>query len=423
MLSPSQRELVKATVPALREHGEAVTRVFYANMFEAHPELYNIFNPANQRDGGQQRSLAAAVLAYAEHIDNPQVLGKMLERIESKHVSLEVKAEHYPIVGKYLLGAIQEVMGAVATPEILAAWSAAYGQLAGIMSSQEETHYVSSAALRDGWRGFKPFRVERKVRESEVMTSFYLVPADGSPLPPFQAGQFLSIKVHPDGFPYDQIRQYSISCDSNDRHYRISVQRETAPENDPTGAVGLVSNYLHDAIKEGDLLSIHMPFGDFVLSKGDSPVVLLSGGSGITAVLSMLEHLAGPQGGTRNVLFIHAARGRGRHAFNEHVRALAERRPGVRILVLYEEIGASDIAGLHHDEVGRISAEILRQYLPEHGAEFYYCGPLGFMAAMEAALDELHVPLEQRHSEAFGPDPSFAADAPVPAPQIGTNLN
>jgi nitric oxide dioxygenase len=423
MLSTSQRELVKATVPALREHGEAVTRTFYVNLFEAHPELYNIFNPANQRDGGQQRSLAAAVLAYAEHIDNPQVLGKMLERIESKHVSLEVKAEHYPIVGKYLLGAIQDVMGAAATPEILDAWSAAYGQLADTMSGQEEARYVSSAALTDGWRGFKPFRVERKVTESEVITSFYLVPADGSPLPPFQAGQFLSIKVHPDGFPYDQIRQYSISCDSNGRHYRISVQREAGPENDPTGAAGLVSNYLHDVVKEGDVLSVHMPFGDFVLSKGDSPVVLLSGGSGITAVLSMLEHLAGPQGGTRKVLFIHAARGRARHAFNEHVRALADRRPGVRVLVLYEETGASDIAGLHHDVVGRVSAEILRQHLPEHGAEFYYCGPIGFMAAIEAVLHELHVPLEQRHSEAFGPDPSFAADAPVPVPQIGTNLN
>ncbi len=423
MLSTSQRELVKATVPALREHGEAVTRKFYANMFEAHPELYNIFNPANQRDGGQQRSLAAAVLAYAEHIDNPQVLGKMLERIESKHVSLEVKAEHYPIVGKYLLGAIQDVMGAAATPEILDAWSAAYGQLAGIMSSQEEALHASSAAVLGGWRGFKPFRVERKVPESEVMTSLYLVPADGSSLPPFQAGQFLSIKVHPDGFPYDQIRQYSISCDSNGRHYRISVQREAGPENDLAGAAGLVSNYLHDAVREGDLLSVHMPFGDFVLSKGDSAVVLLSGGSGITAVLSMLEHLAGPQGSTRKVLFIHAARGRARHAFNEHVRALADRRPGVRVLVLYEETGPSDIAGLHHDAVGRVSTEILRQDMPKHGAEFYYCGPIGFMAAIEAILDELHVPLEQRHSEAFGPDPSFAADAPAPVPQIGTNLN
>jgi nitric oxide dioxygenase len=185
----------------------------------------------------------------------------------------------------------------------------------------------------------------------------------------------------------------------------------------------LVSNYLHDAIKESDLLSIHMPFGDFVLSKGNSPVVLLSGGSGITAVLSMLEYLAGPQGGTRNVLFIHAARGRARHAFNKHVRALAEQRPGVRVLVLYEEKGTSDVAGVHHDDVGRVSAEILRQHLPEHGAEFYYCGPIGFMAAMEAVLDELHVPLEQRHSEAFGPDPSFATDAPVSVPQFGMNQN
>lgn len=423
MVSPSQRELVKATVPALRAHGEAVTRTFYANLFEAHPELYNIFNPANQRDGGQQRSLAAAVLAYAEHIDNPQVLGKMLERIESKHVSLEVKAEHYPIVGKYLLGAIQEVMGAAATTEILDAWSAAYGQLASIMSGHEEEHYVASAARINGWPGFKSFRVERKVPESEVMTSFYLAPADGSPLPPFQAGQFLSIKVHLDGFPYDQIRQYSISCDSNGRHYRISVQREAGPESDPTGAEGLVSNYLHDVVKVGDVLAIHMPLGDFVLSQGDAPVVLLSGGSGITAVLSMLEHLAGPHGGTREVLFIHAARGRARHAFNEHVRKLAGRRPGLRVLVLYEETGASDIAGVDHDVVGRVSAEILRQHLPENAAEFYYCGPIGFMAAMEGVLNELHVPLKQRHSETFGPDPSFAADAPLPVPQIGTTQN
>jgi len=81
---------VKATIPALRQHGETITRVFYQNLFGAHPELYNLFNPANQRDGGQARSLAASVLAYAEHIDNPQVLGRMLERLNGKHASLDV---------------------------------------------------------------------------------------------------------------------------------------------------------------------------------------------------------------------------------------------------------------------------------------------------------------------------------------------
>jgi len=161
-----------------------------------------------------------------------------------------------------------------------------------------------------------------------------------------------------------------------------------------------------------------MPLGDFTLAGGDDPIVLLSGGAGITAVLSMLQHLAGPGGGTRKVVFLHAVRGRAHHAFGEHVRALGRRRPGLRVAVLYEEAGPEDVPGTHHDAVGRITAEVIRRHLPERGAEFYYCGPLGFMAATETALDGLGVPLERRHSEAFAPDPSFAAGAAAPAPQV-----
>ena len=406
---------MKATIPALRQHGETITRVFYQNLFGAHPELYNLFNPANQRDGGQARSLAASVLAYAEHIDNPQVLGRMLERLNGKHASLDVKPEQYPIVGKFLLGGIAEVLGSAATPAILEAWGAAYSQLADIMIQGEAALYNGGAMQPGGWREFKPFRIERKVPESDFMTSFYLVPADGAPLPPFQAGQYLSVKVHPPGFPYDQIRQYSISCNSSGRYYRISVQREQAEGGN--GPDGLVSNYLHHALHEGDKIDVHMPFGDFTVKPGESPIVLLSGGSGITAVLSMLEHLASPEGGKREVTFIHAAQGRARHAFGEHVRALARQRPGIKVLVLYETVKPGDQEGDHHDAVGRISAEILREHRLESRSEFYYCGPQGFMAAVEEALDELQVPLTKRHSEAFGPDPSFAAFADVPAPQ------
>jgi nitric oxide dioxygenase len=96
-------------------------------MLGAHPELYNYFNPANQREGGQARSLAASVLTYAENIDRPGALGGMVERIAAKHVSLEILPEHYPIVGQHLLGAIAEVLGAVATPDILSAWGASVG--------------------------------------------------------------------------------------------------------------------------------------------------------------------------------------------------------------------------------------------------------------------------------------------------------
>ena len=377
-----------------------------------------MFNPANQRDGGQARSLAASVLAYAEHIDHPERLGRMVEHISGKHGSLEVKAEHYPIVGHHLLGAIKQVMGGAATPDILDAWDAAYGQLAAIMTGTEQALYDEGAAQVGGWRGFKPFRVARKVEESEVISSFYLQPVDGVPLPPFKPGQYVSVQVQPEGFAYKQIRQYSLSCAPDAAEWRISVRRENAPFGVPDAPAGLVSGHLHHATQVGDVLHVHMPLGDFVLDDGDAPVVLLSGGAGITAVLSMLEHLAGPDGGTREAVFLHATRSRGHHAFGPRLRALAQARPGLRVAVAYEEAGPDDVPGTHHGATGRITAELIRQHLPERDARLYYCGPLGFMAAMQAALDQLDIPLARRFSEAFAPDPSFGAADEVPAPQV-----
>lgn len=410
MLSDQQREIIKATVPALKTYGETITRTFYGAMLGDHPELLNYFNPANQRgEGGQARSLAASVLAYAENIDRLGNLGSMVERIATKHVSLEIRPEHYPIVGKYLLRAIAEVLGEAATPEIVDAWGAAYGQLAEVMIGREQVLYTEAANQAGGWSGFKPFRVERKVRESEETTSFHLVPADGARLPAFKPGQYVSVKIHPPGRSYEQIRQYSLSDAPDGRHYRISVKREAAP-NSP---FGLVSNFLHDAVPEGGTLLVHAPVGDFVLDEGsESPVVLISGGAGITAVLAMLEHLATHT--AREVLMLHGVRSRGHHAFAERIRELVGLRSGIRSVTLYEAIGADDVSGEHYDAVGRITTEIIRQHLPEGEAQFYYCGPIGFMTAAEAALDELGIPLARRHSEAFAPDPSFVTGSPDP---------
>ena len=383
-------------------------RVFYRDMLAAHPELFDYFNPANQRDGGQAASLAASVLAYASHIANPAPLSGMIERIASKHVSLEIKPAHYPIVGQYLLGAIKDVLGDAATPEIVEAWSAAYSQLATLMIGREAELAEAGAAKLQGWRGFKPFHVVRKVQESDVAASFYLEPVDGAALPSFLPGQYVSLRVRVPGFDHYQVRQYSLSCAPNGRSYRISVKREATPADVPDAPPGLVSNLLHDTVQEGDLLDVHMPLGDFVLQPGTHPVVLLSGGSGITGVLSMLEHLTGKDGGDREVVFLHAARHRRHHAFGSHIRALARRRLGIRVTVLYGEIGPEDKLGLHYDAAGHVTADVIRAYLPAAPADFYYCGPIGFMAGVEAALDTLGVPQVRRFSEAFAPDPSFA---------------
>jgi nitric oxide dioxygenase len=132
-------------------------------------------------------------------------------------------------------------------------------------------------------------------------------------------------------------------------------------------------------------------------------------------VLSMLEHLAANS--ARKVVFLRGVRSRQRHPFADHVRELARRRPGIRSVVLYERVRPGDVQGEHYDAVGRTTADAIRRYLPAADADFYYCGPLGFMAAAEKALDDLGVPRARRHSEAFAPDPSFAAGSADPRPQ------
>jgi nitric oxide dioxygenase len=404
MLSQAHKTIVAATVPALEGHGEAITKVFYRNLLDAHPELFDFFNPANQRDGGQASSLATAVLRYAKNIADPSRLGTMVERIANKHVGLQVRAEHYPVVGRYLLGAIGEVLGDDATPEIVSAWQAAYDQLAAIMIGRETSLAQEVAGSPAGWSRFQHLRVSRKTAESATMTSFVLERPDGGSLPNFVPGQYLTIKVRASGFDHQQIRQYSLCCAPNGRHFEIAVQRESshgAPN-------GLVSHHLHDHVTEGDLLEVHAPLGDFQLVEGVEPVTLLAGGSGITAMLGMLEYLAGEHGGDRNVTLLHAVRDRAHHAFGPRIRALARKRPDIRVGVIYSQVSPGDERGVHYDHVGRLTAELLATN-PSLESTVYWCGPPGFMAAVDRILDTLAVPSERRFSEAFAPDRIFGS--------------
>src|SRR5215469_8117549 len=137
MLDELAIRTVKSTAPAVAQHAEAITRHFYQIMFRENPEVQSVFNQAHQHSGGQQKALAGAICAYAANIGNLGALGPAVELIAQKHVSLGIKPEHYPIVGKHLLVAIKDVLGAAATDEIIAAWGEAYGFLAGVFIQRE----------------------------------------------------------------------------------------------------------------------------------------------------------------------------------------------------------------------------------------------------------------------------------------------
>lgn len=387
MLSPQQISLIKATVPLLETGGEALTRHFYQLMFSQYPEVRALFNQAHQASGSQQRALANAVLMYARHIDKLEALGPLVGQIVNKHVSLQILPEHYPIVGSCLLQAIREVLGAeIATDEVIAAWAGAYGQLADILIGAEESAYAATADAPGGWRGARSFRLSRKVQESEEIVSLYLAPTDGGSLPPFQAGQYIGLRLLLDG--EEQRRNYSLSALGDGREYRISVKRE---------AGGKVSNYLHDQLQVGASLELFPPAGDFVLRESSKPLVLITAGVGITPALSMLE--AARDSG-REIHFIHCARHAGVHAFRDWVDSQGAERPQLRHYVCYSEPRVGDKA----DAEGFLSLEQLAEWLPEQrDLDAYFLGPKPFMAQVKRHLQALGVPPGQSHYEFFGP--------------------
>ena len=141
MLDQKTIEIVKSTVPALKEHGVEITKTFYKNIFANNPEVKPLFNMDRQVSGEQPKALAMVVLAAAQNIDNLESLLPAVRKIGEKHCDAKIKEEHYPIVGANLLGAIKEVLGDVATDEVIDAWGKAYEVIAKIFIDIEKEIY------------------------------------------------------------------------------------------------------------------------------------------------------------------------------------------------------------------------------------------------------------------------------------------
>ncbi|WKA48992.1 NO-inducible flavohemoprotein [Geobacillus zalihae] len=405
-LHPKTIEIVKSTVPVLETHGEQITKRFYELMFSNHPELLHIFNHANQKQGRQQRALAAAVYAAARYIDQLDAILPVVRQIGHKHRSLGIKPEQYPIVGKHLLLAIKDVLGDAATDEVITAWAEAYEAIASVFIQVEKELYDEAAAKHGGWRDFRRFVVVKKVKESGVITSFYLEPEDGKAISDYLPGQYVSVKLSIPGETYTHIRQYSLSDAPGKGYYRISVKREAATADKPAG---IVSNYLHDHVQEGDVLELSAPAGDFTLDLSKTtPVVFISGGVGITPLLSMAHTLAIRQP-TRPAAFLHAALNGRVHAFDEELRMLAE-RPSFSYHICYESPSDEDRRHPYFGKEGRIDLAWMQSVIPTKDADFYFCGPVPFIKTVYRALKQWGVPEEHIHYEFFGPAGDLTKD-------------
>jgi len=396
MLTQRTKDIVKATAPVLAEHGYPIIQRFYQRLFEAHPELKNTFNMAHQEQGQQQQALARAVYAYAENIDDPGSLSAVLQNIANKHASLDVRPEQYPIVGEHLLGAIKDVLGDAATEEILSAWAQAYGNLADALMGMESALREQRAAQLGGWSGWRTFVVKEKKPESSVITSFVLAPADGRPVVNFEPGQYISVAVRVPSLGLQQIRQYSLSDMPNGNTYRVTVKREAGDGQKPAG---YVSSLLHDEVQVGSEVQLAAPYGSFHIDvDAKTPIVLISGGVGITPTLAMLNAALQT---SRPIHFIHATRHGGVHAFREFIDELAARHPQLKRFYVYEKPRQQDEA--HHAE-GFIDEDRLIEWMPAtRDVDVYFLGPKPFMKAVKRHLKAIGVPEKQSRFEFFGP--------------------
>lgn len=383
MLTKQQIELVKATVPVLREHGVALTSHFYKRMLSHNPELMQVFNMGHQRAGFQQQALAGAVLAYAENIENLPALLGAVAHIANKHVSVGIRAEHYPIVGKHLIASIKEVLGDAATPELIDAWTAAYMQLADVLIGAEKAIYDKNAVAEGGWTGWRFFKVAEKSKQTDNVTSFKLVPVDNGKMPEVKAGQYISVRVFVKGQDLIQPRQYTV-VKADATSLTIAVKKVEAVEKSPAG---MVSNTLHNDINEGDVVEVSFPVGEFNLPEGNGKLCLLSAGIGITPLFAMLKE-AVQKDPTRKISFVHVCKNKEAIPFREE-------------LALVVKEGNVSFEVFETSEHGRPSEDFFKS-LVSQGADYCICGPVPFMKLAASELVKNGVAENKIHAEKFG---------------------
>jgi ferredoxin-NADP reductase len=261
------------------------------------------------------------------------------------------------------------------------------------------------------WSGWRAFRVTRRLFEDAAQSqcSFYLAPADGTPLPPFLPGQFLTFSL-PLGVRATAAsglasitRCYSLSDRPDPSGYRVTIKRVPAPVGRPDLRAGLSSTHFHDQVHEGDVLQVKAPAGHFFIDTDASvPVVLIAGGIGITPMMSMLRWCASEQP-ARTVHLYYGVRNAEEHAFKAVLEQLAAGHPAFHLHVVYSQAGVDDLVSQDFQHGGRVDVALLRRSLPHGRHQFYVCGPPAMMESLVPALLDWGVPQQDVHFEAFGP--------------------
>lgn len=249
------------------------------------------------------------------------------------------------------------------------------------------------------WKG--KLRVAAIFQETHNVKTFRLRDPQGGPIPfTFIPGHFLTYSAEIDGKLVR--RSYTIASSAAQTAYvETTIKREDE---------GIFSGYMHEKIKEGDLVDVMGPSGVFTFSGSEAEsVVLIGGGVGITPLMAAIRYLndiAWPG----EIFLVYGARSTEDFIFREELEYLQSRHHNLQVVATMSRAAGTAWMGPQ----GPITEELLTQAVPEiTKRRVHLCGPPGMMEAMKKVLAELGVPNEQIKTEAFGP-----ATGAVPPPGV-----
>jgi ferredoxin-NADP reductase/MOSC domain-containing protein YiiM len=258
------------------------------------------------------------------------------------------------------------------------------------------------------WPGFRTLRVSRIDQESLTVFSLTLTSLDGQALARQLPGQFVVLRLQPDPAAAPLLRSYSLSSAPAADHYRISIKYEEH---------GAASSYLRDRVRVGDCLQVSAPRGTFTLRSDERAAVLLSVGVGVTPVLAMLHTLVATRS-TREVWWLYGARNAAEHAFARECEELLRQLPRSCRYIVYSQTSAPEPSGGNFDARGHLGLDVLTRLGVPTEADFYLCGPVGFMQDLTRSLLSLGVLPSRIYSEIFGPaessTPGISEQRPSP---------
>jgi ferredoxin-NADP reductase len=280
-------------------------------------------------------------------------------------------------------------------PALSAGWKSSFKALIEQDSSQGGNPGLKSpGGPPPAWPGFRQMRVVRLDRETVNVVSLSLQQLDGTALPPALPGQFLVLRLRAAPGGPMLLRNYSMSGMPGDGTYRVSVKREQS---------GVVSSYVHDHLRAGDILEVSAPRGGFTLQSGDGPVVFLSAGIGATPVLAMLHSLSSAAS-PRDVWWIYGARNGAEHPFAKESRGLVQMLLNGRRHIVYSRPESADKLGVDYDSVGHVDTPLLDRLHVPRDADFYLCGPPSFLRQLSEGLKTWAADSSRIHVELFGPE-------------------